>query len=183
MSLLIDPTGKVFENEAIVNQHLSPVQIGKFEISIETKEFINKELNDSNTDQLFGFIPEEMDQFCRQDRKLIPTKASIFRLNPQEKQQDTAQKRSESSQTPHINEGNEIHFIFEGSYIIYFNIKDQHYSLIVQAGDWLYIPSNVEHWIKPTEDNYLIIVSYHCEPFDLFHTKVRYTTTESKAFL
>jgi cupin superfamily acireductone dioxygenase involved in methionine salvage len=114
-----------------------------------------------------------MDQFCRQKKKLIPTKASVFKEAP----------RSVTSQMPHINEGDEIHFFFDGSYVMYFNVNGQHYSLIVQAGDWLYIPAGVEHWIKPTEDQYLVIVSYHCEPYDVFHTKVTYTDTQSKAFV
>lgn len=173
MSLLIDQSGKIYANDSLVNQHLSPVQIGKFEISEDAKKFIATGLNESNADQLFQFIPQEMDQFCRQEKELIPTKASVFKEAP----------RSVTSQRPHINEGDEIHFFFDGSYVIYFNVNDQHYSLIVQAGDWLYIPADVEHWIKPTEDHYLIIVSYHCEPYDVFHTKVEYTDTNSKAFV
>jgi quercetin dioxygenase-like cupin family protein len=55
--------------------------------------------------------------------------------------------------------------------------------LIVQAGDWLYIPEDVEHWIKETEDHYLIIVSYHSEQFEAFHSKVKYTNTKSRAYL
>lgn len=173
MSILIDQGGKIYENDSLVNQHLSPVQIGKFGVSEGAKKFITSGLNESNADQLFQFIPQEMDQFCRQEKKLIPTKASVFREAP----------RSVTSQTPHINEGDEIHFFFDGSYVMYFNVNGQHYSLIVQAGDWLYIPAGVEHWIKPTEDQYLVIVSYHCEPYDVFHTKVTYTDTQSKAFI
>lgn len=173
MSLLIDKSGKIYENDSLVNQHLSPVQIGKFGISNEARQFIATDLNESNADQLFQFIPQEMDQFCRQNKKLIPTKASVFKEAP----------RSVTSQTPHINEGDEIHLFFDGSYVMYFNVNGQHYSLIVQAGDWLYIPAGMEHWIKPTEDHYLIIVSYHCEPYDVFHTKVTYTDTQSKAFI
>ena len=57
------------------------------------------------------------------------------------------------------------------------------FQLIVQAGDWLFIPAGVEHWIKETEDHYLVIVSYHCEPFEIFHAKVKYTATKSEAFI
>jgi cupin superfamily acireductone dioxygenase involved in methionine salvage len=178
MSILIDQNGKVFVNESAVNKLLSPVQIGKFVISHDAKQFIEAELNESNANQLFQFIPKDMHAFC-QDKKLIPTKASIFKRQAIE----LSQTRSEASQTPHINSGEESHFFFDGSYIIYFNINGQHFSLIVQAGDWIFIPADIEHWIKETADHYLVIVSYHCEPFEIFHSKVKYTTTKSHAFL
>lgn len=76
-----------------------------------------------------------------------------------------------------------MHFFFDGSYLIYFNIEDQHFSLVVQKGDWLFIPADIEHWIKGTEDHYLVIVSYHSEPFEVFHSKVKYTDTKSRAYL
>jgi cupin superfamily acireductone dioxygenase involved in methionine salvage len=179
MSLLIDQNGHVFENSVRINQLLSPVQVGRFIISDDAREFMKNDMDDSNVDHLFRFIPKEMDQLCRQTKGLVPTKASVFKLT----QQAGSQERSDASQTPHINAGNEVHFFFDGSYIIYFSIDSSHYSLIVQAGDWLYIPANVEHWIKPTEDNYLVIVSYHSEPFEIFHSKVTYTQTQSKTFL
>ena len=178
MSILIDVSGKILTKERIVNQLLAPVQVGKFVISEEATKFIENELNEHNANQLFQFIPKDMHAFC-QDKKLIPTKASIFKKQAG----DVSQSRSEASQTPHINSGEEIHFFFDGSYIIYFNINDQHFSLVVQKGDWLFIPANVEHWIKETEDHYLVIVSYHSEPFELFHSKVKYTTTKSRAYL
>lgn len=179
MSLLISQNGEIFGNDVLINQRIFPVQVGKFRISDDANKFIMTSLDESNAEKLFQFIPQKMDQFCRNEKRLIPTKASVFKRQPE----DASQKRSESSQTPHINEGNEVHFFFGGSYRMYFNINDHHYSLIVQAGDWLYIPAHVEHWIKPTQDNYLIIVSYHSEPFDVFHTKVTYTNTKSKAFI
>lgn len=178
MSILIDQNGGVFANNGVLNQLLSPVQVGKFIISYEAKQFIKDELNEHNTSKLFQFISKDMNIIC-QDKKLIQTKASIFKKCVQK----VSQIRSEASQKPHINEGDEMHFFFDGSYIMYFNIGEQHFSLIVQAGDWLFIPANVEHWIKETEDHYLVIVSYHSEPFELFHTKVRYTDTKSCAFL
>lgn len=178
MSILIDQNGKALAKEDAINLLLSPVLVGKFILSTEAKQFIGDELNEHNVNQLFQFIPKNMQALC-QDKKLIPTKASIFK----KKDSDPSQTRSEASQTPHINAGDEIHFFFDGSYIIYFNIKDQHFSLIVQTSDWLFIPANVEHWIKETDDHYLVIVSYHCEPFDTFHSKVKYTTTKSHAFL
>lgn len=177
MSILIDASGKVLTNENIVNQLLSPVHIGKFIIPIEAHNLLS-DLSDHNANQLFQFIPKEMQDLCK-NKNLIPTKASIFKKN----EQALPQARSEASQIPHINAGDELHFIFDGSYIIYFNINDQHFSLIVQANDWLYIPADVEHWIKETEDHYLVIVSYHCEPFEIFHSKVKYTDTQSHAFL
>jgi len=178
MSILIDSKGKVFAKENLVNQILSPVQTGKFIISHEAGQFIENELNEENANKLFQFIPANMHVLC-QEKKLIKTKASVFK----KQEGELSHSRSESSQTPHINSGDELHFFFDGSYIIYFNIKEQHHSLIVQAGDWLFIPANVEHWIKETEDHYLVIVSYHCEPFEIFHTKVKYTTTKSQAFI
>lgn len=174
MSILIDPKGRVFAKEGVVNQLLEPVQIGKFVISDKAKQFIVNALNEGNVNQLFHFIPEDMQTLC-QEKKLIPTKASIFKKQGEE--------RSEVSQTPHINAGDELHFFFDGSYVIFFNINGQHYSLIVQAGSWIYLPADVEHWIKETEDRYLVIVSYHCEPFEVFHTKVRCTDTKSHAYL
>lgn len=178
MSLLIDAHGKILTRETFVNQLLSPVKIGKFIISCEAKKFIENKLNKHNANHLFQFIPRDMHAYC-QNEKLIPTKSSIFKKRSQE----LPQSRSEASEIPHINSGNEMHFFFDGSYIIYFNINSQHYSLIVQPGDWLFIPADIEHWIKETEDHHLVIVSYHCEPFELFHSKVRYTTTKSQAFI
>lgn len=142
----------------------------------EATKFITDELNETNANLLFQFIPTDG---IHRDKKLIPTKASIFKNTAQE----SSQSRSAASQIPHINSGDESHFFFDGSYIIYFNISDQHFSLIVQAGDWLYIPANIEHWIKETEDHHLVIVSFHCEPFETFHSKVKYTNTKSRAFL
>ena len=178
MSILIDSKGKVFTREDLVNQMLFPVQVGNFIISHEAKQFIKIELDEDNVNQLFKFIPNNMLSLC-QEKNLIQTKASIFKT----KSEETSRSRSEASQIPHINSGDELHFFFDGSYIIYFSINGEHFSLIVQAGDWLYIPANVEHWIKGTEDHYLVIVSYHCEPFEIFHTKVKYTTTKSRAFI
>jgi mannose-6-phosphate isomerase-like protein (cupin superfamily) len=178
MCILIDSNGKIFANEASINRILSPVQVGNFSICNEAKNFIKAEMNEGNANRLFDFIPQDMLIFC-QEKKLIQTKASVFKKSAEQ----LSQSRSDASQTPHINSGNEIHFFFDGSYIIYFNIKGQHHSLIVQAGDWLYIPADVEHWIKETEDHYLVIVSYHSEPFEIFHSKVKYTTTKSQAFL
>jgi len=178
MSILINSNGKVFSKENLVNQILSPVQSGSFIVSHEAKQFIQDELNEDNANQLFQFVPNNMRSLC-QEKKLIQTKASVFNKQAEE----SSQSRSEASQTPHINSGDELHFFFDGSYVIYFNIKGEHFSLIVQAGDWLFIPANVEHWIKETEDHYLVIVSYHCEPFEIFHTKVKYTTTKSQAFI
>ena len=178
MCVLIDSNGKIFATEDSINQILSPVQVGIFSIFNEAKDFIKTEMNEGNANKLFDFIPQDMLIFC-QEKKLIQTKASVFKKSAEQ----LSQSRSDASQTPHINSGNEIHFFFGGSYIIYFNIKGQHYSLIVQAGDWLYIPADVEHWIKETEDHYLVIVSYHSEPFEIFHSKVKYTTTKSQAFV
>lgn len=178
MSILIDSKGKAFGKEDLINQILSPVQIGNFTISHEAKKFIDNELKEENANQLFQFIPGNMRLLC-EEKKLIQTKASVFKKQAEE----LSHSRSEASQTPHINSGDELHFFFDGSYIIYFNINREHFSLIVQPGDWLFIPANVEHWIKETEDHYLVIVSYHCEPFEQFHTKVKYTTTKSLAFL
>ncbi len=178
MSILIDQNGKVFANKEKANQLLLPVKIGKFEIKSETKKFIENDLNELNVDTLFQCIPTEMKDFC-QYKKIFPTKASIFKS----KQQEETEKRSEVSQIPHINAGDEIHFFFGGSYIIYFNQNGQHLSVIVEAGDWMFIPADVEHWIKETGDQYLVIVSYHCEPFDIFHSKVKYTATKSRAYL
>lgn len=177
MGVLIDENGKVLTDENFINELLSPVLIGKFIISNEAHNLL-ADLSDDNANQLFQFIPKEMQDFCR-NKNLIPTKASIFKENDQV----STQTRSEASQTPHINVGDELHFFFDGSYVIYFNIKNQHFSLIVQAGDWLFIPADVEHWIKGTGDHYLVIVSYHCEPFEIFHSKVKYTNTQSHAFL
>lgn len=179
MSILISQSGKVSVNTLDVNQVLAPVEIGNFTISRAAAQFIDEELSEHNVINLFQFIPEDLKNLCK-DRKLIPTKASIFKTQVAN---SLSQTRSDVSQTPHINEGDELHFFFAGSYIIYFNINNQHYSLVVEAGDWLFIPANIEHWIKSTEDHYLVIVSYHCEPFDIFHTKVKYTTTKSNAFL
>jgi mannose-6-phosphate isomerase-like protein (cupin superfamily) len=140
--------------------------------------FIDNDLTDHNANWLFNYVPKGMLEFC-EDQKLIPTKASIFKEHPQ----DASQTRPSASQTPHINAGNEVHFFFADSHIIYFNIHGEHLSLIVQSGDWLLIPANIEHWIKATADHYLVIASYHSEPFDLLHSKVKYTTTKSQAFL
>lgn len=109
-----------------------------------------------------------MQALC-QDKKLLPTKASIFNNQTVE----SSKSRSDNSQIPHINSGDEIHFFFDGSYIIYFNINNQYFSLVVQPGDWLSIPADIEHWIKETGDHYLIIISYHSEPFEEFHSKVK----------
>lgn len=136
--------------------------MGHFTISKEAVHFMQNGMDESNVNDLFQFIPQEMDVYYRQDKNLIPTRASIFKNQPQEEISKTSQTRSKSSQMPHINEGDEVHFFFGSSYIICFNLNDHHYSLIVQPGDWLYIPSNVKHWIKATQDNYLIIVSYSC---------------------
>src|SRR6185312_1450333 len=114
MCILINENGRVFANENIINESLFPVQTGKFTISNEAEKFIETELNENNTSQLFQFIPKEMFEFC-EDKKLISTKASIFK-NDTEK---VVQSRSEASQIPHINGGNEVHFFFDGSYIIY----------------------------------------------------------------
>jgi hypothetical protein len=168
MSILIDSKGKVFTREDLVNQKLSPAQTGNFIISHEAKQFINAELDEDNVNQLFQFIPNNMHSLC-QEKNLIQTKASVFKKQSEE----SSQSRSNASQIPHINSGDELHFFFDGSYIIYFNIHGEHFSLIVQAGDW----------IKGTEDHYLVIVSYHCEPFESFHTKVKYTNTKSQAFI
>lgn len=145
MSILIDQKGKVFVKEEVLNQLLYPVQIGKFSLSNETKQFIENELNEHNTNLLFEFIPLDMQEYCLR-KKLIPTKASIFK----KQEGEISQTRSDASQTPHINSGDEVHFFYGGSYIIYFNINGQHYSLIVQTGDWIFIPANIEHWIKAT---------------------------------
>lgn len=177
MSVLINENGTVFAKTEKINQLLSPIEVGRFEVCPQAKDIIDREINDNNVNKLFDFIPKEMSQLCTV-RNLIPTQASVFRRKEEE-----INKRSGASEIPHINEGNEIHFFFAGSYIIYFNINNQHYSLIVQEGDWLYIPADVEHWIKATDDNYLVIVSYHSEPFDVFHSKVKYTATKSRAFI
>lgn len=178
MSVLINTVGDVFVNNDLINKLLNPVLVGSFDISDVAKEFVKNKLDSQNTDQLFLCVPTKMQKFCS-EKKLIKTRASIFKSATQ----SSDQKRSDASEKPHINEGNEIHFIFAGSYIFYFNINDQHYSLIVQEGDWVYIAADVEHWIKSTEDNYLVIASYHSESFDIFHTKVKYTDTKSKAFI
>jgi hypothetical protein len=118
MCILFDEKGKVFTNEDIVNQLLSPVQTGKFTISNEAEKFIEAELNENNASQLFQFIPKEMIVLCK-DKKLIQTKASIFKHDTEK----VSQSRSEASQIPHINSGNEVHFFFDGSYLIYFNVS------------------------------------------------------------
>ncbi len=179
MSILINQNGGVSANDIAINHMLLPAQIGKFAISHKAAQFIKEELNENNVNKLFQFISNELQSLCL-DKGLIQTKASIFKTQASEM---LSQTRSNDSQTPHINAGDELHFFFDGSYIIYFNVNNQHYSLIVQAGDWLFIPSGIEHWIKETEDRFLIIVSYHCEPFDEFHSKVSYTSTKSNAFL
>lgn len=178
MCILIDEQGKIYTNKGIINQLLSPVKIGNFYIPDYSTKFIKDELNEANISQLFNFIPTEMHISC-QKMGLIPTKASIFK----KQRGEIPQVRSEASQTPHINSGNEMHFFFDGSYLIYFNIEGQHFSLVVQKGDWLFIPADIEHWIKETEDNYLVIVSYHSEPFEVFHSKVKYTDTKSHAYI
>lgn len=179
MSILINQTGEVLAKNASLNQTLFPVQTGKFIITPEATQFIETELNEHNVNHLFQFTPKDLQRYC-QDKKLIQTKASIFKPQADEL---SPQTRSDASQIPHINAGDELHLFFDVSYIIYFNIDEQHYSLIVQAGDWLLIPADIEHWIKETLDHYLIIVSYHSEPFEIFHSKVRYTDTKSNAFL
>lgn len=179
MSVLISQDGKVLVNDIGKNQALLPVQTGSFTINPDTIQFIKDKLNENNVNELFQFIPDELKTLC-QEKRLIPTKASIFKPQADEL---SSQTRSNASQIPHINAGNELHFFFAGSHIIYFNINNQHYALIVQAGDWLFIPADVEHWIKETEDHHLVIVSYHSEPFDEFHAKVKYTATKSNAFL
>lgn len=178
MSILINGKGLIYVDNVNINKFLAPILVGRFSISREAREFIKSTLKSQNADQLFRFIPNDMQKFCS-EKDLIKTKASIFTKAAQ----SSDQKRSDASETPHINEGNEIHFIFAGSYIFYFSINDCHYSLIVQEGDWVYIAAGVEHWIKSTEDNYLVIASYHSEPFDAFHAKVKYTTTKSKSFI
>lgn len=178
MSILINQHGLVIGNISSINQLLNPASIGCFTITKEAIDFMHKDLSESTVQTLYNYIPSELKKLCV-EKQLIQTNASIFK--PSVTQQSDV--RGSASQTPHINHGNEIHFIFDGSYIIYFNIKDEHYSLLVQPGDWLYIPSQIEHWIKPTLDQYLVLASYHSEPFDTFHTKVDYTNTKSKAYL
>lgn len=177
MAVLINKDGSVLAISKNINQLLSPIEVGRFEVCQQAKDIINNGINEDNVNDLFDFIPKEMHQICT-IRNLMPTRASVF-----QRQEGENNTRSSASEIPHINEGNEIHFFFAGSYIIYFNIHDHHYSLIVQEGDWLYIPADVEHWIKATDDSYLVIASYHNEPFDVFHSKVKYTDTKSMAFI
>ncbi len=176
MAVLIDNVGRICVDS--INNFLNPVLVGRFIVSNAGKEFIKNKLTSDNINLLFQYLPPDMEKFCS-DKKLIKTKASMFKKSAQ----DSDQKRSDASEKPHINEGNEVHFIFAGGYIFCFNINDQHYSLVVQEGDWIYIASGVEHWIKPTEDGYLLIASYHSEPFDTFHKKVKYTDLEDRAFI
>ena len=126
MSILIDPSGKILTRESVVNQFLSPVQVGGFVVSQATRMFLQNELDENNVHELFSSISKEMTSFC-QEKKLLPTRDSIFAA----KGKEAALKRSEASQTPHINEGEEVHFFFDGNHIIYFNISNTHYSLIV----------------------------------------------------
>ena len=178
MSTLINSKGKIYTKLDLVNQMLSPVQIGKFIVSYEAEQFIENELHEGNAIQLFQFIPANMLLLC-QEKELMQTKVSVFKNQAAE----LSQPRFEASQIPHTNSGKEFHFIFDGSYIIYFNINEEHLSLIVQAGDWMFIPAGVEVWIKETQDQYLVIASYHSEPFELFHSKIKYTSTQSHAFI
>lgn len=97
--MLIDGNGKIFTKETAINRLLFPVRTGTFSISDEAKKFIKTKLNGANADQLFQFIPKEMQALC-QEKKLMPTKASVF-----QNQVDVSQSRSEASQTPHINSG------------------------------------------------------------------------------
>ena len=74
-------------------------------------------------------------------------------------------------------------FFFDGSYIIYFNIKNQHFSLMVQTSDSIFHSRRMLNTGLKKLKIILVIVSYHCEPFEIFHSKVKYTTTKSHAFL
>ena len=78
VSILISPDGKVSTKDTDVNYALSPVQTGKFIISDVAAQFIKEKLNDNNANNLFKFIPKSLRVLC-QDRKLTPTKASIFK--------------------------------------------------------------------------------------------------------
>lgn len=78
MSILVTQEGKIVANEQHINQWLFPAVVGKFHLSDKVDFFMAHEMNTDNVDRLFKFIPSQLDLFATVDKKLIPTRASIF---------------------------------------------------------------------------------------------------------
>jgi len=177
LSTLITQESRVLVAPQLINKTLSPVHCGHFFLQEQEAELLESAQPDMAR-SLYALIPEEMKKYCR-NKKLIETKAGVFQNKPAE----DSLSRSDASQTPHINEGDEVHFFFSGGLIIYFDFSGQQHALIVSSGDWVNIPPGIEHWTKEIEGSPLVIASYHSEPFETFHQKITYTNTVKKTFI
>ncbi|PHQ80905.1 MAG: hypothetical protein COB66_03685 [Coxiella sp. (in: Bacteria)] len=110
MSILIGPDGNFFVQRKLINEQVAPVTVGEFSLSPEAFNFVEHDLSADTAEQIFKLIPTDMQAMCKQ-KDLIPTKAGLF----QSDRDAMSERRSQASQTPRINNGDEIHFIFGGA--------------------------------------------------------------------
>ena len=169
MSILINEIGDVFSLHDYINELIAPVNVETFEVTNDAKDFISKRITNENAMQLFDFIPSELLHYCG-DKQLIPASASIF----DKKTPIEVKKYIDKFKIPHFNSDDEIHFCFSGSWLFYFKIKDQCYSYVIQPGNALFIPANIEHWASPTSDSFAISASACSVNYQVFKAGVVY---------
>lgn len=178
MALLITQSNEIFLDRANINQYIFPVIFHCFPITPEAQEISDSRPHTEKARLLYEEIPVEFSQFCT-SKGLQATVAVNFNSDTS----DSVKERIKKSQIPHINPGSECHFIFSGGLIFYFIIEDTVFNVVASAGDCVFLPEGIPHWIKMTNDFYLTLVSFHSEEIETFHKKVVYDESLIRATL
>jgi cupin superfamily acireductone dioxygenase involved in methionine salvage len=117
---------------------------------------------------------------------LIPTKVAKIKGSDLLEDEHLRQ-RLERSKIPHINHGREMHVFLQGRGRFEMKASSgDNVSLVVEAGDVLYIAPSTEHSFYLELDNgdvseSFMIASFHEEEFDRFHKRVEYLPSSSSS--
>lgn len=117
---------------------------------------------------------------------LIPTKVTKF--NGSDLDDEHLRRRLARSKVPRINHGREMHVILQGKGRFELKVaRGGNVSLVVEAGDVLYIAPTTEHSFfleldegdVPSES--FMFASFHEQEFDRFHKRVEYLPSSSSS--
>lgn len=170
MAVLRHNSGKIYTSIPNINRLIAPNKIGKFTISAKLEKQLLKPVAKQN--KLDKFIPKELKNYCHRKGALVSTGGiTIWKGSDA-----TIKQLLERSRRFHINHGPEVKFLFAGS-IIYF-LRD--FSLLLQAGDWIYMDGKTDHSTIATDDYFFTFVNYLSLPFPEFILHQEFTQTKER---
>lgn len=169
MAVLRCENSDIYTFPKAVNQLIAPLEVGHFGLSKTVTRLLAQPLDAEGKEAIYQFVPKQMDEYCR-SKGLSPTRAFTVCADASLAIKNLAN----DSAIPHANEHDAVHFVFAGATILYLNLSPEQFAIILQPGDWMYIPGQVTHWFKMTSDFFMTIASYHAIEANEFDQQKNY---------